>query len=170
MCTKCSCWSVYNGTQKSDNKNISPPFLTRSIHWKKKWEHSETRSGFKSVWKLLMGSNRKSTVQLSTQIFGVHIDTWQSPSPWNSMQATGCERLEEKKSTFPRTDKCWNASECRTVVYKWFMINLSFNFLTGLSQQNCRVWSILPWISEFTELFGGPERTTRTKRPTRLAF
>lgn len=77
----------------------------------------------------------QSTVQMTTQIFGVRNDTWQPPSLWNSMQATGCERLAEKKSTFPSRDKCWNSSECFTVVHKWFTI--TSDLLTGLSHQHC---------------------------------
>ena len=56
----------------------------------------KTWSKYESVWTSLMGSNRNSTVQLTTQIFGVRSDTWQPPSPWNSRRATGCERLVGK--------------------------------------------------------------------------
>lgn len=96
----------------------------------------KTWSKYKSVWTSLMGSNRNSTVQLTTQIFGVRSDTWQPPAPWKQQASHRLWKTGRKKSTFPRKDKCWNASECCTAVHKWFMINLSSNMLSGLSHQH----------------------------------
>lgn len=68
--------------QNNRNQHLLP-WLTATLYSSYKKINAKTRtvqcktwSKFKSVWTSLMGFNRNSSVQLTTQIFGVRSDTW----------------------------------------------------------------------------------------------